>query len=1526
MSILLAASAAADPGLALYRFGGGNGRFLKCVREGTITNGFRSYLDRKCKDSWARGTLTVPADGEYRFKTVANRMMMRLDGVEYFFRDRTDLVEHAVALSKGPHRFEIFMSNRIPFGRDGDMTVYWRRPGDADFSAIPPESFSHGAGDRGLKTPIVSDLVVRVLDSSGCYVKYAFEVGEPGFYRVRIRRAGMFRWSVPGVPTGVWIDGEQRRHFYVAPEFGDDFFDDNVVVAHFTRGEHRLELRGENVQCYLKERPRVWMTRIDPVREAAATFCVTEKLQGETVFRMGEDVEWRIVRSTLDRTEPLEIAARVVRQRTGEAVWEGRTTLKPGLASAEGVIAFPKNLSGVFEYSFVSGGRTLEGPWEFCVIDTEPPKAPAVDPAAPLPSLETFGRKVDEIDFGSEGLGGEHHIRDNGTSKTVAAGGVRYRETGPMRKNTHYCNVDSRDGTLPVPIIAGWTKNARTPDGRKPYGRTKYLSASDWFAATLKVRHPQMAHVAVAYLPNDVYRRFPVQLQDCKTAHSNGAYYEILPADEPGLVKMCIPFWPNADIDLLMVPSDTHGHPRCSTAAIAKIELYECPEGFPAMPEAVAGWNPKRHSGWGGEQGDLSPERTSTPPIPDDGDWFAPDWSSDKSPHHPVWYDFTAYTLAWQRFGEYARWQGQNFLQWPIWSYNMAHVQTERLPWGSGLFQRGFGWRPVDKYVRNSMKIILLTCEKYGVDFWGDMQINYNPGREIAKGGTLNELRTNNTLVATVWSTEGVKDARELEGCFLTEGNRLGGNLNPAHPVGRRYLVHFYGDIARFCRNLPAFKGVNIRQWNACSSCMSAWWCSALAGYDDWTLNAFAAESGVRCPAAVRATADRQSWYMTNGAVRAKWFDWRAEKVASLRREILDEVRKYRPDATLRAAVQGEFAPVKDLGMGLDRGRLTKDLGFNTAEGSIRVQGNEMCALDPVVFKGYDIRPQVVHTNEPLWGVRCPSHYLNGLCTGSGMLAPPYSTKGFAEAMAVGALDCAYWGTYWAYPADNVEVREFVRAMRAVPDLTFERVGPDDPDAPVVCRRAGGTAYFVSLRPYAQKVALAAEAEDLVRGGKSGTLDLPPFGLRLVRTARPLEGFRLVSGERRGDVGSPDKSALRTLRIVVRNESGRARPRTVCTVRGGVLIGNGVTSGALKLFRDGREIPLQIDRCDGRGNYLPADASAPLGARDEVCFLHDFAEGETTAVFALTEGGRPTAAVKSPFSSSRDAEVYDSNHTLHTNGMLRVSCGDLEVEFCGLAVSRLAWKGRAGFDGAHGKPRARNYMGGLPPALAFILPSEARVRLAREGVRLIAAGPVRALVGVELPGGGIYSKPMRGERNDLVYPAFTGFRAALTWQIPAGGDTVSSRLRFTWDECWMPGLEMLWWQDSSYRRPSSPMEGKKLYAGSASDPAEFVWDVPVKGRGCWGEKSCTSSTWYVFYDAATGSAYGEAMDPPLAARGGFSLGRFRSSVMEMRGMSAKNGTADFRRAYRAWEGDPGVKSAAAWAVSAFAPEAVVTVE
>ena len=1531
-------SAFADPGLALYRFGGGDGRFLVKYSESVLDKPFNNYLDRKGKDSWAKGALAVPADGTYAFKTVANRMMMRLDGVDYFFRggsNHLEFVTHELKLAKGTHPFEVFVSNRIPFGRDGDMNVYWKKPGDADFEKIPMAAFSHTAADRGLKTPIVSDLEVTCVGSSSCFCKYRFTVRDEGYYRLKFRRCGMFRWSSAYNYTDVFVDGEMRRHFYTAREFGDDFFDNDVIVLRLKAGEHAIELRGQSAEAYLKELPRVTVTRIDATRESAATFTVSEKLQGESVFRRGEDIVWNVTRSTLGATAPVPVTVRVVVQRTRRPAWEKTVELPAGQEAATASFAFPKELAGVFEYAFEAGGVPVEGPWEFCVIDTAKPKATVrIDPTKPLPELKDFGRLVDEIDFGGEELGGAHAIRDNKTSKIVRTEKYAYRETGPMRKNTHYCNTSPRDGSLPVPLVGDWNK-LTTPDGKPPFGMRTYFSSSDWFAATLKVKHPRTAHVAVAYLPNDVYRRFPVQLQDCKTGHSNGAYYEIMPASTPGLVKMAIPFWPNGDeIYLLMIPSDNHGHPRRSTAAIQKIELYECPDGFPAMPAAVAGWNPNRRSGWVGEQGDLSPERASTPPIPDDSDWYAPDYHDMGGPRHPVWYDYTAYELAWRRFGEYAAWQGQNFLQWPIWSYDMAHVQTERMPWGYGLFARGIGWRNVDKYRRNSFKIILLLCEKYGVDFWGDVMFGLNAGKELNKGVTLETLLTNNTLVATIASTEGVKDAKELEGCFLTEGQRLGGNLNPAHPVGRSYLRHFYGDIAAFCSTLPAFKGMNIRQWNACSSTMSAWWCSALAGYDDWTLDRFAEATGIRCPANLKKPTERQAWFMGDDKVREKWLDWRAEKVTTLRREILAEMRKHRPDATLRANVQEAFAPVKELGMGLDRTKLTKELGFNVAQGSISVQGNEMCGLDPVVFKGYDIRPQVVHTNEPLWGVRRRSLFLSGLCTGAGMLAPPYSTKGFATAMAEGALDVAYWGSYWAYPADNVEVREFVRTLRAVPDGTYERIMADNPDPSVVCRRSGNVAYFVSLRPHPQTVALDAEAEDLVRGGKAKTLVLAPFGLRLVRTARPLERFALASDAKKpgffaslfkGDK-SPDKSAARTLKLTVRNDDGAAHPRALCVVRGGELIAKGVRTTALKLFRDGREIPVQVDRCDAQGNYVKGEASAPLGAKDEVCFLHDFAAGETSATFQLTEGGRPAQAFAVPFAFANDREVYDSNHRLWTNGILKVTNGDLAAEFCGLAMSRLAWKGKAAFDGTLGKPRSRNLLGGFPPGNVLVYPKKTTEKVNERGFSVLSVGPVRALVGMEFPDPITYRKYMNGEPRDILYPAFLGFRTAVAWQFTAGDATIRSRLHFAWDESYMPGLELLWWHDDSYRRPATPMDPKKLYAGPLSDPVAFAWNKPVKGTYGWGEKFGLNSTWYALFDPASGATYGEAMDPVLAARGGFGISRTRASVMEMRGTPVKKGTADFRRAYRAWDADPGVKEASAWANAAFTPEPVVTVE
>ena len=1532
-------SALADePGLVAYRFAG-RGSYLGMPEESVVTN-FAQVIDRRKPETVMYGTIDVPEDGDYTF-AAKNREMLRFDGCDLELAEGKKLVSRTVRLAKGRHRFERWINNTVYF-RQAETRLRWALPGTTNLVAVPDAAFRHSVADCGRKVFYVSDPEMRLEAEASSLVRWKIDVKKAGYYRLSVRRAGSARWGdmTPADSTEVWIDGEQVRHFYTELEFAG-FLDDETVVRWYEPGEHTIEMRGTCAWKYRLREPRLWMTPLDAVKGARQTFGVTQTLKAETVFRLGEPVDWIVSRSTLDCTAPYAVDVVVVPQRGTRPVWTGKAVLPPGQARAEAQVSFPRDLAGAFEYSFVADGETLEGPWEFLVVDVTPPKREKLAAGAKLPALESLGRQVDAIDFGTEELEkGPHRVRDNGTSHIVKEGALAYRVSGARRKGVQYCNLGARDGSLPVPLTRGPKGEYVAADG----GSTKrglqgHRSAADWFAATLHLEHPRVAHVAAVHLPNDVFRRFPVQLIDTMTGRSNGAYYEILAAEKPGTVKMLIPFWPNATtIDLVLMPSDTHNDPRSTPGACAKVELYECPDGFPAMPEAAGGWNPSRRAGWDGEQGDLSPERSSIPPLWDDGH-FTPAMLPPRA-KRDYFYDFTAYNLAWQRFGEYSAWQGNNFLQWPVHSYGMAHVQTERLPWGNAIFANGEGFRPIDKYRRNSLKIILLACEKYGIDFWGDIQLNHNVGKDLAAGLTFDEIyaggrrdaagktvkpAVSTELFRTIVMAEKVKDFNDLVGCFLVEDNRLGGNMNPAHPIGRRYMVGFYGDIARQCRDLPAFKGMNIRQWNSCSSMASCWWSSSLSGYDDWTLGVFAKETGVKCPAPVRTIEERQRYFHTNEVARVAWFQWRADKVTSLRAEILAEMRKYRPDATLRTSVQEQFAPVVEQGMGLDRRQLTREMGFNLNEGSIRRQGNEMCALDAVTFDGLDVRPEVTHTNTPLEIVRNGTRYLHGLCTAAAMFAPPYTTKGFAEAMAAAPMDLAYYGQYWAYPAGNELLREWLRAFRAVPDGRYELVGEGPELSEVVCRRAGDVAYFVSLRPYPIRVELPEESEDLVRGGKVKTLELAPYGLRLVRTPTPIATYRRVSSAPKaglmarlfgGGGGKPDKTARAHVDVTVENASGEPGRGVLCTFKAGELTRRGFDTGDVKLFRDGVEVPLQLDRCDARGRYQPARPGQPLEKTDEFCFLADFAAGEKTAKFVLAVGGRAPKAFPVPFATS---PFVSAEKRPVTNYTLKVTSGKLEVGLFAGGIGPVKYDGKWAYRGMRGPGSVGwTILGGVYETRS----DKGPVFASEDPVRVISQGPVRLLAGFDF--GAPRTRYQHPHRHPYAYPAFVDCTLQRVYQFTAGSATVAIANRYAYAEGQQSDLTFGSYHEGSLSNPSFPSDGKRMYApGRDGKPTAYPWRADAKSR-TGGEFRTPSSTWFGFWDDREACGFAAAMDPTYANMGGFGFGYYLTMSMANTHMDKRGGRFDFRLAFTAYGDDPKADGVSDWARGAFAaPPAVV---
>lgn len=1310
-------------------------------------------------------------------------------------------------------------------------------------------------------------LKMELAELSPCVAAGDFEVPAAGFYLLEFRKAGWFSWGRQELSraVGLWLDGVHRLNpFSVTGKAGPA----DVLGTPFwlERGPHRLEFRGSGAWGYCTGAygPRVWWRKPDV---AAETLEFTQDPEGECIFRLGAKIVWRVRRSTLDRTAPYPVTLSVVRQRTTSEVFRRTAELPPGKSCAVADFAFPSGLAGVFEYTLTDAtGSALSGPWEFVVVDPRPRRAPAKwKNLPPVPEAEDFGTLVDAVDFGAEPTGGVHRIRDNGTSAIVRTGPLVYRRSGTYRNFSFWWDIHANaGGPFRLPRDKSWWKDFNA----KPEPKC-YFTDADWFGFTLSVRQPQVPHLAVFHLPNDTFRRFPIELLDPQTGRANGAAVEIAPAvGEPGLVSVTVPFWPNSrTIDALMMASSTHGDKRHTEAAVAKVELYECPDGLPPLAEASGGWWRNRLAGWRGEQGNLSPEVCSIPPV----------WTDPKRILQHVGvnyigdYDLTSFVVAWERCGEYNAWLGCNWMSWPIHSYyQMAHVRTERLPWGKPIF----GVTPKDRYRRDTLKLVLLLCEKYGVSVYGDTMLSVNVPKKMARAGvSLAALAQGHDseeseLVRTMMLTEGVKDCKELEGAFLDD-NSYGGNLNPVHPVARRYLVKLYGELAAAAKDYPAFKGITLRQWKSCSTALSATWGSQTSGCDDFTLGVYARETGDEIPPKGAARKDRIAFFRDNAVRRKKWFSWRCGKATALQRDILAEIRRVRPDLKLQLHFHHSTAtePGSDQGMFSDAAGLAPE---RVVQGGR--QGNECNALDPETFKYFDERVGVGSPDDPRRFHKHVWMYPSGLNTAQATPVAPETTADFALAMADGPIDVAEIGMLWSYPGGHRLMREWTRAFRAIPEGGYALTNRGSSDYKLLA--AGDVAYAVSLRPYPVTVKFDTPVEDLVNGGRSAAFVLAPYGLAVMKGAG---AFGPKVFKPRTDV---------TLRV--HNPYGAAAAKGVlATFRLGEAVRRGGDPAALRITRGDREIPLQIDAVDARGNYTTNYAGRAASAVDEVAFLVDFARGECEAALNLRLTGSPRAAYPNP--------IAVSNLVMRT--------GAVEISFGARGVNGFSVNGKNVFSGCGSVTGAVRRAEMLAYPYDCLRPDGKKH--AASPCIVYAAGPVRFLAGYGFGAPRTVREDVHRSGFDVA--TFENETEHRVWQVVAGSDTLDILSRIRYDRAIRRAKSLYNWAEPTWCDPATPMEPKRVYSlnGGVFVCNYFVRDGkapakdPLKGRFMPGRPSDA----IVYFDTRVGAGLMYGIGGVHAGDGGFTFAHGLGVTQYEPLVPAKRGF-DFRMAVRGVEKEP----------------------
>ncbi|MFZ2656010.1 MAG: family 10 glycosylhydrolase [Victivallales bacterium] len=229
-----------------------------------------------------------------------------------------------------------------------------------------------------------------------------------------------------------------------------------------------------------------------------------------------------------------------------------------------------------------------------------------------------------------------------------------------------------------------------------------------------------------------------------------------------------------------------------------------------------------------------------------------------------------------------------------------------------GLYPSHYNLAFTTPYSADCVRAILLRCEKYGLKLVGEFLPQANdllwPRPEWEKNQTEHLLL----------NKEGQLGARN--------GMPSLPYFNPIHPRSQEWHMGMIGEFADRYKDSPSFQGVSLR--------LSEWMNPTLNnfhsldyGYDDYTINIFEKETGVKIPVGSddpRRFQKRYAWLMANA--REKWIDWRCDKITQIYQKVVERVRQARPDLKVYTGSMSREA-------GVDVQRLSKIEGLSIING-----------------------------------------------------------------------------------------------------------------------------------------------------------------------------------------------------------------------------------------------------------------------------------------------------------------------------------------------------------------------------------------------------------------------------------------------------------------------------------------------------------------------------------------------------------------------------------------------------------------
>ena len=256
-----------------------------------------------------------------------------------------------------------------------------------------------------------------------------------------------------------------------------------------------------------------------------------------------------------------------------------------------------------------------------------------------------------------------------------------------------------------------------------------------------------------------------------------------------------------------------------------------------------------------------------------------------------------------QRFGAHSRFIGANLWQQTIGNYQATLWPCKTIK-GYGSESEG-SWcvtGPLsrkDPFKKDIVRLQLLTCEKYGIDYLGEQHLPPNRAfqlhmdKEFGGKGTLEDNGPQKPWLAVSKTGE----------CAVPSVSKPYWNV--FYPGVQDWSASVMTEVADRYKDSPAFKGVVVRLM---SWVFSAWQTvpSIAWGYEDFTIALFQKETGVNVPVAVDAPdrfAKRHAWLMANAY--DKWVNWRCAKVYAYHCRLAKILTDARPDLKLFISAYG---------------------------------------------------------------------------------------------------------------------------------------------------------------------------------------------------------------------------------------------------------------------------------------------------------------------------------------------------------------------------------------------------------------------------------------------------------------------------------------------------------------------------------------------------------------------------------------------------------------------------------------------